>query len=32
MKGNNEPGEIHREWRIENGLLGNYKTAKEVIK
>jgi hypothetical protein len=30
MKGNDEPGEIHREWRIENGLLGDYKTAKEV--
>jgi hypothetical protein len=30
MKGNDKPGEIHREWRIENGLPGDYKTAVEV--
>jgi hypothetical protein len=30
MKGNDKPGEIHREWRIANGLLGDYETNKEV--
>ncbi|MBX5321279.1 MAG: HAD family hydrolase [Candidatus Bathyarchaeota archaeon] len=28
--GNDKPGEIHREWRIANGLLGDYETNKEV--
>ncbi|MEM2915069.1 MAG: hypothetical protein QXH91_06705 [Candidatus Bathyarchaeia archaeon] len=30
MKGNNKLGEIHREWRIANGLLGDYETNKEI--
>ncbi|MEM3906613.1 MAG: hypothetical protein QXZ17_07065 [Nitrososphaerota archaeon] len=30
MKGNNKPGEVHREWRIGNGLIGDYETMREV--
>lgn len=30
MKGNNKPGEVHREWRIGNGLTGDYETMREV--
>jgi hypothetical protein len=30
MKGNNKFGEVHREWRVENGLLGDYETAGEA--
>jgi len=32
MKGNNKPGEPHREWRIKKGLLGDYTTGREVNK
>ncbi|MCS7114721.1 MAG: hypothetical protein RMJ15_01135 [Nitrososphaerota archaeon] len=31
MKGNDKLGEIHREWRIANGLLGDYETNREMI-
>ena len=32
MKGNLKPGEVHREWRIENNMPGDYRNMGEVMR